>query len=146
MILDKLPNSFYKVEDVVKLLKKHSKKNPVFDLQVLETNLKYMQTARNFTMPVVTKDANGKIYSPGSIYAVVADNRDYEVLRWEIMKTIERVEKKIVNPDKEVKKVTTQVDDLNGSTSRVRVNKESKTKYGDKMVSMESTNEKVDKA
>lgn len=144
MILDKLPNNHFKVEEIVKVLKKHTAKNPVVDLQFLMDNLQFMDTARNYTIKLVKKDAKtGEVKSFGHVVVVVEKNLDLELLKDEIKKTYKRVTGQFVEPEKKVVAKTTQVDDLNGSNSDIRINKKSKAAYGKKI---ESGDMVVDKA
>ncbi len=144
MIIDKLPASHYTVDEVVKMLEKHTKANPVVDLDFLVNNLDVMNTARNFTIKLVQKDGNGKLYSPYHIVAVVQNNRDFEVLKDAIKKAKKRVDHVDVKPEEKVNKITTQVDDLAGSTPTARINTKSKAKYGSKMKGGELTVEKAE--
>ena len=90
------------------------------------------------------KDDKGNYYSNSSVYAVVADARDYEILKWEIKETYKRVTGKVAETDKKVKTVSTDVDDLNGNTPQPRVKKDkSNSKYGEMMKSGKLTNQEV---
>lgn len=134
MILDKLPNNHFKVEEIVKVLKKHAAKNPVVDLQFLMDNLQFMDTARNYTIKLVKKDEKtGEAKSLGHVVVVVEKPLDLEVLKDEIKKTYKRVTGQFVEPEKKVVAKTTQVDDLDGGNSDIRVNKKSKAAYGKKI-------------
>lgn len=143
MILDKLPNNHFKVEEIVKVLRKHTAKKPTVDLPFLMNNLKYMDTARNYTIKLAQKDATSGEYTyPLHVVAVVETNLDLEVLKDEIKKANLRVTGEFVEPEKKVRAVTTQVDDLDGATEGIRANKKSKATYGQKI---ESGDKVVDK-
>lgn len=144
MILDKLPNGFFSVDDLVKVLHKHTAKKPIFDLKQAVKDLDYMQVARNFRLGVWKKNEEGKWYSDSSVYAVIPNNRDLEVLKDEIKKAYKRVTGETVEPEKKVTKVSTQVDDLTTLSEQPRVNTKSKSKYGDKIVSGSSSNQIVE--
>lgn len=135
MILDKLPNGHWSVDDIIKVLKKHTAKNPVVDLQFLKDNLGFMDTARNYTIKLVKKNDDGEIESIGHVVAVVATNLELELLKDEIKKTYKRVTGKLEEPEKKVVAKTTTIDDLEGGTSDVRINKKSNASYGQKMES-----------
>lgn len=135
MILDKLPNNHFKVEEIVKVLKKHTAKNPVVDLPFLMDNIQFMDTARNYTIKLVKKEKSGEVSSLGHVVAVVEDNLGLEILKKEIKDTYKRVTGKYVEPEKKVVAKTTQVDDLNGATSDIRINKDSDAVYGKKIKS-----------
>lgn len=141
MILDKLPNGFFKVDEVVNVLRKHTAKKPIFDLEQIANDLDYMQTARNFRLGVVKQKKTGEWYSDSSIYAVVETNRDLEVLKDEIRKTYRRVKGETPEPEKKVRKVTTQIDDLDSLDPQPRANTKSKAKYGESMKSGKLTNQ-----
>lgn len=135
MILDKLPQNHFKVEEIVKVLKKHTAKKPTIDLQFMMDHLKYTDTARNFTVPVMTQGKDGKWESKGHVVAVIENAHDLEVLRWEVKETYKRITGEFVEPEKKVEAVTTSVDDLAGGTPEARPNKKSKAKYGKKIES-----------
>lgn len=142
MILDKLPNGFFKVDEIVNVLKKHTAKKPIFDLEQIVNDMDYMQTARNFRLGTVKQNQKtGEWYSDTSVYAVIENNRDLEVLKDEIRKTYKRVKGETPEPEKKVRKVSTQIDDLDSLDPQPRVNTKSKSKYGEKMKSGKLTNQ-----
>lgn len=142
MILDKLPDNYYTADEVIARLKKHTAKNPIFDLQQIVDDLDYWQVARNPRLGVMAKNDKGEYYRIGSIYAVIPNQRDLEVLKWEVKETYKRVSGKTVNPEKKVRNISTTVDDLDGTNPQPRVNKKSETtKYGEKMKSGKLVNE-----
>lgn len=144
MIYDKFPNNHFKVEDIVKVIKKHTAEKPTVDLQFLMDNIQFMDTARNYTIPtnMVLNEKTGKWESRGHVAAVVVTALDLELLKDSIKKAYARVTGDFIEPEKKVVAKTTQVDDLNGSTSDIRINKNSKAKYGKKI---ESGNKVVDR-
>lgn len=144
MILDKLPANHFKVTEICELLKKHTAKEPIVDLEFLANNLAYMQQARNYTIKLVQKDAEGNWYSPNHVVAVVETPLDLEMLKDAIRKTYKRIKNTVPEPEKKVKAITTAVDDLAGSTETARINTKSKAKYGSKMKGGELTVEKVE--
>lgn len=144
MILDKFPNGFFSVDDLVKVLHKHTAKNPIFDLKQAVKDVDYMQVARNFRLGVVKQNKEGEWYSDSSVYAVIPNSRDLEVLKDEIKKAYKRITGETVEPEKKVTKVSTQVDDLTTFSEQPRTNTKSKSKYGDKIVSGSSSNQAVE--
>lgn len=142
MILDKLPNNHFKVKEIIKVLKKHTAKDPVVDLQDLMDNLKYMDTARNYSIGLMKKKEDGTFERFGHVNAVVETNLDLEMLKDEIKKTYQRVMGKFVEPEKKIVAKTTAVDDLEGSTETPRINKKSKATYGKKIENGEITVDK----
>lgn len=145
MILDKLPNGHYKVDEIVNMLKKHTAKNPVLDLQFLVDNIPYMNSARNYTVKIVKKEKDGTIKPLNHVVAVVETPRDLEVFKDEIKKAYKRITKKEVSPEKKVVAITTQIDDLKGSTPTARVNQNSDAAYGKRMESGRGTNQALGK-
>lgn len=145
MILDKLPNGHFKVDEIVNMLKKHTAKKPIVDLQFLVDNIKYMNSARNYTIKIVKQEKDGSITPLNHVVAVIENARDLEVLKDEIKKTYKRITKKEAEPEKKVVAITTQVDDLAGSSPTARINKNSKAVYGAKMESGKGTNQDLGK-
>lgn len=141
MILDKFPNGFFHVDELVTVLNKHTAKEPIFDLEQAVNDVDYMQTARNFRLGVLTKNAKGEYECNTSVYAVIATPRDLEVLKDEIKKAYKRTTGKTAEPEKKVRKVTTQVDDLDSLSSQPRANTKSSSKYGEKMKSGKFSNQ-----
>lgn len=135
MILDKLPNGHWSVEKIINVLKKHTAKKPVVDLQDLMYNLQFMDTARNYTIGLMKETEDGKFERFGHVVAVVETNLDLEMLKDEIKKTYKRVSGKFVEPEKKVVAKTTAVDDLEGSSEKLRINNKSKAAYGKKIES-----------
>lgn len=132
MILDKLPNGHWSVKEIIKALKKHTAENPVVDLQDLMDNLKYMDTAHNYTIGLM-REKDGKFERFGHVVAVVETNLDLEILKDEIKKAYKRVNGRFVEPEKKVVAKTTTVDDLEGSSESIRINKKSDVSYGKKV-------------
>lgn len=145
MILDKLPNNFYSVEDITIRLQKHTAKQPIFDLQQAIDDLDYWQVARNARLGVMAKNKEtGEYYRIGSIYAVIPGTRDLENLKYEVKAAYKRVSGKTVEPEKKVRTVTTKVDDLESLDPQPRAERKDKTKYGEKMKSGKLTNQQMD--
>lgn len=134
MILDKLPNNHFKVEEIIKVLKKHTAKKPTVDLQDLMNNLKYMDTARNYSIGLM-KEKDGKFERFGHVVAVIETDLDLQLLKNEIKQTYKRITGKLIEPEKKVVAKTTAVNDLEGETEALRVNKKSKAAYGKKIES-----------
>ena len=42
MILDKLPTGFFSAEEIIKLLKKHTAKNPIVDIEQMVNDIDFM--------------------------------------------------------------------------------------------------------
>lgn len=142
MILDVLPNGHFKVDEIVKLLEKHTAKKPVVDLDFLVDNMPLMNEARNYTVKIVQKDENGEWYSPAHVVAVIQNTRDLEVLKDAIRKTNKRIHGTTPEPEKKVRAITTAVDDLDGERAVNRRNTKSRAAYGKKMASGRLTVEK----
>lgn len=132
MIIDKLPNGHWSVKEIIKVLKKHTAKKPVVDLQDLMDNLKYMDTAHNYTIGLM-KEKDGKFERFGHVVAVVATNLELEMLKDEIKKTYKRVTGNFMEPEKKIIAKTTTVNDLEGNSENIRINKNSKVSYGKKV-------------
>lgn len=144
MILDVLPNNFYKVDEIVARLKEHTAEKPIFDLQQVIDDLDYWQVAKNARLGVMVKKGEGEYYRVGSIYAVIPTARDLEVLKYEVKQTYKRVSGQLVEPEKKVKTVTTTVDDLDGTNPQPRRQKKNTTKYGEQMKSGKLTNQQLE--
>lgn len=144
MILDELPNNFYKVDDIIPRLKKHTAKQPIFDLQQIVDDLDYWQVAKNARLGVMAKNDKGEYYRIGSIYAVIPTARDLEVLKYEVKRVYERISGNTAEPEKKVKTVTTTVDDLDGTNPQPRRQKKNNTKYGEQMKSGKLTNQQLE--
>lgn len=129
----KLPDGHIDVDTALKVLEKHTATKPVVDLDFMVDNIRYMNSAHNYTMKLMKKNKDGKYYSDMHVAVVVRTDRDLENLKYAIKETAKRVGYADVEPEKKVRTITTQVDDKAGSTSTARINKESKTSYGSKM-------------
>lgn len=141
-----LPAGHISTEDAIKLISKHTAKNQIIDLQFLVDNIPFMNSGHNYTIKLLQKDNNGKLYSGSHVVAVVATDRDLENLKYAIKEAAKRVTGVMPEPEKKVRKITTQVDDKAGTTPKARENKKSKTHYGSKIETGYATVESVDAA
>ena len=131
--MENLPAGHITVDEAIEVIKKHSASNPVIDLPFMLNNIRFMNSARNYTMKLLQKDDQGNYYSAMHVAIVVRTDRDLENLKYEIKEAYKRLTGKFVEPEKQVRAVTSQVDDKAGETSKVRVNAKSKAAYGDKI-------------
>lgn len=141
--MEKLPDSHISVDEAIKVIRKHTAKNPVIDLTFMLNNIRFMNSARNYTMKLLQKDKDGNVYSGMHVAIVVRTDRDLENLKYEIKEAYKRLTGKFVEPEKIVRKVTSQVDDKAGETSKLRVNTKSKAAFGDKIEKGDKTVEEV---
>lgn len=142
--MDNLPQGHITTDKAVELINKHTKANPLVDIEFLNENIRYMNSARNYTIKLLQKNDKGQYYSGMHVVAVVETDRDLENLKYAIKEAYKRVTGRVVESEKRVRAVTTQVDDKAGSASNPRVNKKSKVKYGSKMESGSATVESVE--
>lgn len=141
MILDKLPDGHITVDQAIQILKKHTAKKPTVDLDFALDSLNYIQVAKNATLKLMKQDAEGKWYSFNHVAVVMPTAREYEMYKWEVKQTVKRVSGKMPEPEKEVVSVSSMVDDLEGSNPQPRKDRKNKSKFGDPIVSKETTNE-----
>lgn len=144
--MENLPDGHINVETAIQVLKKHTAAKPVVDLEFMLNNIKYMNSAHNYTMKLMQRDSKGNYYSARHVAIVVETDRDLQNLKFEIKETYKRITGKMVEPEKTVRKVTTQIDDKAGETSKARVNTKSKAKYGSKIESGTANVEKAEDA
>lgn len=140
----KLPAGHISVEDAIKLIEKHTTKKPLVDLEFLKNNIKFMNSAHNYTIKLMQQDVGGKYYSGMHVAAVVRTDRDLENLKFAIKEAYKKATGRLVEPEKEVRAITTQVNDKAGSSSKLRVNKDSKAAFGAKIESGNITVETAD--
>lgn len=138
-----LPAGHISTETAIKLIEKHTTKKPLVDLPFLVSNIPYMNSGHNYTIKLMQKNDDGEYYSATHVVAVVRTDRDLENLKYAIKEAVKRTTGCIVEPEKKVRTITTQVDDKQGSTEKARVNKKSKIKYGSKMESGSATVEEA---
>lgn len=140
---ENLPAGHISTEKAIRLIEKHTAQKPLVDLPFLVDNIKFMNSGHNYTIKLMQKNDKGDYYSGSHVVAVVRTDRDLENLKFAIKEASKRVTGRVVEPEKEVRTITTQVDDKNGSSEKARVNKKSKTKYGSKIESGSATVEEV---
>lgn len=140
-----LPDGHVSVQEAIDALEKHTAKKPIVDLEFMHNNIPYMNAAKNFTMPLMQKGDNGRYYSAMHVAVVVKTARDLENLKYAIKEAHKRVTGKVADPEKKIKKFTSQVKGDEDNTSNLRVNTESDAKYGDKMKSGHATVGKKEK-
>lgn len=142
----KLPDGHISTDDAIKLIEKHSAKKPLVDLEFLMNNIPYMNSAHNYTIKLMQKDSKGNYYSGTHVAAVVRTDRELENLKYAIKEAHKKTTGRVVDPEKKVQAITTQIDDKNGTTEKARANTKSKAVYGAKIESGSATVESVDGA
>lgn len=138
-----LPAGHITTEQAIKLIEKHTAEKPLVDLGFLLNNIGYMNSAHNYTIKLMQKNKEGEYYSGLHVACVVRTDRDLENLKYAIKEAAKRITGRVIEPEKKVRAVTTQVDDKAGSNEKPRTNKKSKVKYGSKIESGSATVEQA---
>lgn len=76
---------FISVEKAINLIESHTKEEPVVDFRFLADNVGRIRTARNFTIKLVAKDKDGKVYPLAPVFVGIASDYEKENLRHAIV-------------------------------------------------------------
>lgn len=118
-----LPKGFISMEACIKLLKKHTSKDPVLDLGFMAVNRDYIEHGHNFTIHLKRKNKDGKVVDAGTVWVEVKDDRDKFNLRGEIKDAVKRVYDMDINFDySDVNNVSTVIDPNTNSQGRPVLN------------------------
>lgn len=129
-------NEIISVDQVVELLNNETRKNPKVDVSKMAASIEWLDCARDkhstFAVPLLRKDANGKIVSDGKRFVPINNNRDYTTVRYAIEDNYKRLARKEM-PDNStsVRSIETVVDDEKNMQARPVAMDKGLTKSGD---------------
>ena len=139
------PSDFISVKEAIALIDTDTRTNPTVDDRKLIQSVEYLHTNlrgndMNFRIPKVKLGKDRKLIRDGEVYAKITNAREASELAWAIEDHYKKLSgKEIDSKTMGLSKQTTTVEESAKFEARPRTNTESKLKYGDEMVTGQST-------
>lgn len=133
-----LPIGFISVADAIKLIESDTRSNAVVDTSFLVENLTHLRVDGNYNIKKLKRNKAGRIVDNGNEFVHINSEYERAMLEHAILEHYRLTAGQAIDPETiGIKRLSTAVDDEKNPQGRITVNKSSKTKVGDVIVSGE---------
>lgn len=132
-----LPNGLISVEDAIKLINSHERKNATVDMKFLVGNLPWLSKGKTYTIKL-ERHENGRIVKNGVVTTFLKNDYEVSILHHAITEHYRELSGREIDEDKLfTRHITTAIDDEKNPTGRPMRNRSASTKVGDSIESGE---------
>lgn len=133
-----LPKGFITIDDALALMEADTRTNPVVDTSFMMRHYTYSRTGGNFTIPLLARDAQGKIYRKGETFIHFEGEEDLWKFRGALKRHYKALAGKEID-ENPVRHISTAVDPEKNPQGRPIPNDKPITKAGQDLGSGEVT-------